>query len=92
MAAVSPFSNWQLYHFRVSGLDVPSLEITVTSDIPVGAGLGSSAAFSVALAAALLHTRSSLTRLLMESNEAMRKVICAWAFKSEKIIHGNPSG
>merc|ERR1712001_539704 len=57
----------------------------------MGAGLGSSAAFSVALAAALLHLQTGLKRRT-EDEEADRDVICRWAFKSEKIIHGNPSG
>ena len=54
-------------------------------------GLGSSAAFSVALAGALFHLQNGLKRRA-EDEEADRYVICKWAFKSEKIIHGNPSG
>ena len=54
-------------------------------------GLGSSAAFSVALAGALFHLQNGLKRR-SEDEEADRYVICKWAFKSEKIIHGNPSG
>ena len=55
------------------------------------AGLGSSAAFSVALAGALIHLQNGRKRR-SEDEEADRYVICKWAFKSEKIIHGNPSG
>lgn len=77
--------------FKESDLELLPLDITVTSDIPMGAGLGSSAAFSVALAAALFHLQAGLKRL-PEDEEADKEVICKWAFKSEKIIHGNPSG
>ena len=63
----------------------------VTSEIPMGAGLGSSAAFSVALAAALFHLQNSI-KDKSSDEEADKEIICNWAFKSEKIIHGNPSG
>jgi len=76
---------------KESDLDLMPMEIVVSSDIPMGAGLGSSAAFSVALAGALLHLQNGLKRR-SEDEEADRYVICKWAFKSEKIIHGNPSG
>ena len=77
--------------FKESDLDLIPMDIVVSSDIPMGAGLGSSAAFSVALAGALFHLQNSLKRR-SEDEEADRYVICKWAFKSEKIIHGNPSG
>ena len=70
--------------FKESKQDLVPLEITVDSDIPMGAGLGSSAAFSVALAAAL--------NSLIPLKKADKDAICHWAFMSEKIIHGNPSG
>jgi len=76
---------------KESDLDLMPMEIVVSSDIPMGAGLGSSAAFSVALAGALIHLQNGRKRR-SEDEEADRYVICKWAFKSEKIIHGNPSG
>ena len=78
--------------FKESGLHIPSLEVTVTSDIPIGAGLGSSAAFSVASAAALLQLKLGLQRRPKCDLKILQERICQWAFKSEKIIHGNPSG
>ena len=77
--------------FKESDLDLMPMDIVVSSDIPMGAGLGSSAAFSVALAAALFHLQNGLKRR-SDDEEADKYVICKWAFKSEKIIHGNPSG
>lgn len=77
--------------FKDSDLDLVPMDIVVSSDIPIGAGLGSSAAFSVALAGALFHLQNGLKRR-SDDEEADRLVICKWAFKSEKIIHGNPSG
>ena len=78
--------------FKEAGLHVPSMEITVTSDIPIGAGLGSSAAFSVASTAALIQLQLGLQRRLRSDIKSVQDRICQWAFKSEKIIHGNPSG
>ena len=73
-----------------SRLDLVPIEITVSSEIPMGAGLGSSAAFSVSMAAALVQFRNCLKN--QKRTEQDRDNICNWAFKSEKIIHGNPSG
>lgn len=57
--------------------------ISIDSQIPVGAGLGSSAATSVSLAAAVaLHLGHQLT--LLEINDI--------AYEAEKRRHGNPSG
>ena len=57
--------------------------INVSSPIPVAAGLGSSAAVSVASAAALC----SLLGREVSSDEIFRI-----AFNAERIVHGNPSG
>lgn len=78
--------------FNESGLYLPAIEVTVTSDIPIGAGLGSSAAFSVASAAALIQLLHGLQRRPKNDLKSAQDRICQWAFKSEKIIHGNPSG
>ncbi|KAM8918097.1 mevalonate kinase isoform 1-T1 [Lycaon pictus] len=77
---------------------LPSLDITVWSELPTGAGLGSSAAYSVCLAAALLtaceaipnpqNNGESASRWTMEDLELINK----WAFQGERMIHGNPSG
>ena len=54
-------------------------KIEITSEIPIGAGMGSSAAFSVATSAV------KLGKIDLEKINEM-------AYKMEKKFHGNPSG
>ena len=61
--------------------DPEDLGVTVTSDLPIGAGLGGSAALAVALVRAL-DDEGTLTR------EAVRRR----AHELEKVAHGTPSG
>ena len=84
-----------LYSVMVSP-DIITMEIQVESEIPLGAGLGSSAALSVCLSAGLtgvLHQVKSLEKNIFNhlSNSA-KKDVCRLAFLSEKILHGTPSG
>lgn len=78
--------------------ELPSLTVTVWSELPTGAGLGSSAAFSVCLAAALLCASGAIPAPLRECEHTARwcqedlELINSWAFQGEMIIHGNPSG
>ncbi|KAL6989667.1 mevalonate kinase [Sarracenia purpurea var. burkii] len=69
----------------------------VTSELPLGSGLGSSAAFCVSLSAALLALSDSVILdfshqgwLMFGDNEL--ELVNKWAFEGEKIIHGKPSG
>ncbi|MCI4392388.1 hypothetical protein PGIGA_G00145340 [Pangasianodon gigas] len=77
---------------------LPSLKVCVWSELPTGAGLGSSAAYSVCVSAALLTARGTISSPLTQSQETARwseqelELINNWAFQGEKIIHGNPSG
>ena len=67
---------------------------TVRSDLPLGAGLGSSASLSVALAAALLRAAGKITPRIdsVESREKTHELVTQWSFIGECCIHGNPSG
>jgi mevalonate kinase len=66
--------------------------------LPIGAGLGSSAAFSVATSASCwqLEHRLQLKDTENKSNLTLDKTtlskINAWAFMAEILIHGTPSG
>uniref|UniRef100_A0A8C8S4L0 Mevalonate kinase n=1 Tax=Pelusios castaneus TaxID=367368 RepID=A0A8C8S4L0_9SAUR len=77
---------------------VPGVEIVVWSELPTGAGLGSSAAYSVCLAAALLTACGAIGRPPEEGMSVARwpeeelDLINRWAFRGEQVIHGKPSG
>ncbi|EPY87333.1 mevalonate kinase [Camelus ferus] len=77
---------------------LPSLDITVWSELPPGAGLGSSAAYSVCLAAAFLTACEEIPNPLKDGEATGRwtaenlELINKWAFQGERMIHGNPSG
>ena len=80
--------------------------VTISSDLPIGAGLGSSASFCVSLAAALLSMAKLYASGEGDSIDDIRdsvhksrnldednlELINKWAFEGEKIIHGRPSG
>ncbi|XP_014349104.1 mevalonate kinase isoform X2 [Latimeria chalumnae] len=78
--------------------EFPSVEIVVWSELPTGAGLGSSAAYSVCLAAAFLTISKAISRPSQKEKNMIRwndeelALINKWAFQGEKVIHGNPSG
>ncbi|KAF9978063.1 hypothetical protein BGZ73_003803 [Actinomortierella ambigua] len=65
-------------------------DFSVRSSLPVGAGLGSSASYSVCVATALLQINGYLTPEM--DNAVKRDLINQWAFQAERVIHGNPSG
>ncbi|XP_077417687.1 mevalonate kinase [Vanacampus margaritifer] len=75
--------------------ELPSVTISVWSELPTGAGLGSSAAYSVCLAAALLCASGAIPAPLKHTARWCQEdleLINSWAFQGEMIIHGNPSG
>ncbi|XP_065018006.1 mevalonate kinase-like isoform X2 [Musa acuminata AAA Group] len=72
-------------------------KVVVTSDLPLGSGLGSSASFCVSVAGALLalsdaiSVDTSQTEWFKFSKNEL-ELVNRWAFEGEKIIHGKPSG
>jgi len=73
--------------------------VVVTSDLPIGAGLGSSAAFCVSMSGALLTAAGAVGVAGGSSAEEWElfgkddlELVNQWAFQGEKIIHGKPSG
>lgn len=87
---------------------LPGIHLRVTSNLPSGAGLGSSAAYSVCLSAGLLTAsnlidpiedeNSNTTFMDSDSSRIYRwdidsmTLINKWAFEAERMIHGTPSG
>eukprot|EP01104_Vermistella_antarctica_P018809 TRINITY_DN7115_c0_g1_i1.p1 TRINITY_DN7115_c0_g1~~TRINITY_DN7115_c0_g1_i1.p1 ORF type:complete len:437 (+),score=44.72 TRINITY_DN7115_c0_g1_i1:268-1578(+) len=84
----------------VPGTERASYDITVDSQLPTGAGLGSSASYCVALSSGLLclagvggHTYSGDEKSEgTVPDEDHLVLVNEWALQAERIIHGNPSG
>lgn len=78
------------------------LSLNFKSEITIGSGLGSSASFAVCLAAtfytySLARTTSSFvidfnTSTSSDEKSFFLNAVSSWAFLSERIMHGNPSG
>eukprot|EP00111_Clytia_hemisphaerica_P019221 TCONS_00056768-protein len=66
--------------------------ISFKSDLPIGAGLGSSASFAVATVSAMLVYTGVLPSNQSDWTEKDYEVINGWAYQSERIVHGTPSG
>lgn len=66
-------------------------ELRIKSKIPIGAGLGSSAAFSVG-SSTTFHLLCHLLSSSRESFVPNLEMINSWAFQCEKLFHGTPSG
>lgn len=58
--------------FAVFFRDLPSVTVSVWSELPAGAGLGSSAAYSVCVAAALLCAKGDIPAPLKEPEHTAR--------------------
>ena len=95
-----------LFLFRSVWLELASTTvesnviIQIWSTLPVGAGMGSSASYSVALAAALLQAvkpeicgAGNISSVDGEPGSvALRTEANKWAFECERLFHGAPSG
>lgn len=86
---------------RADDIRSPSVTFTASSNLPIGAGLGSSAAYSTCIASALLLAHGFISLPAGSSTAAAdasrfsaqdADIVDGWAFLSEKILHGNPSG
>ncbi|XP_030371004.1 mevalonate kinase [Scaptodrosophila lebanonensis] len=66
-------------------------QVKIESELNVGSGLGSSASYGAALAAAFLILAGHFGKesYIREENQAL---ISQWAYESERISHGTPSG
>ncbi|OIO12914.1 hypothetical protein COV53_06200 [Candidatus Gottesmanbacteria bacterium CG11_big_fil_rev_8_21_14_0_20_37_11] len=73
----------EIYKKKYPAVDFPSLKINISSQIPVGAGLGSSAALSAAIIGALMKAVNNIWNPV-RINEL--------SYEVEKLAHGNPSG
>lgn len=75
----------------------PALHVTVDSEIPIGAGLGSSAAFNTCISCSFLQHakqipyRENKIFTAIEAEESLLK-INSLAYELEKIVHSTPSG
>lgn len=70
----------------ICNAETPAHVYVAKSVMPIGAGLGSSASFTVCIAASLLKAAG-----YAEQPDAA-ELINSWSFLGEKCIHGNPSG
>ncbi|GAB2228944.1 hypothetical protein Droror1_Dr00023078 [Drosera rotundifolia] len=71
--------------------------VIVTSKLPLGSGLGSSAAFCVSLSGAMVASSGCISldssqEGWLSYGETDLELVNKWAFQGEKIIHGKPSG
>ena len=68
------------------------ITVTMTSEIPLGSGLGSSAAWGASLSAALLHSLSFLITGSTFQKDSEKEYVWAYTNFLEKLYHGRPSG
>ncbi|KAI8065913.1 GHMP kinase [Gongronella butleri] len=68
--------------------------LATRSFLPVSAGLGSSASYSVTIATALLVLFEHIPADFLQSDKRAQhlELINSYAYKAEQVIHGNPSG
>ena len=77
-----------LWVMRREGIDVPGLDLVIDSDVPVGAGLSSSAA----LECAALVTAAAVAGVDLLGDERSRTLAAAWAQRAENEVVGAPTG
>ncbi|MFT4147912.1 MAG: galactokinase [Micrococcaceae bacterium] len=72
-----------LWAFKTAGYDIPAMEIMITSNVPIGAGLSSSAAIECAVALAIND--------LLDLN-IPKKQLAAYCRQAENDVVGAPTG
>lgn len=98
------FLTTAMFLEEVRGMQLPGVRVRILPPtLPIGAGLGSSAAVSTALSAALLDAHRGFmgarggsagvgSPLPSPPCKADLDTINAWAFTAETLFHGSPSG
>ena len=76
------------------GLNLQAFEMEIDTELSIGAGLGSSASFSVCLVATFLHWSrlQKSAAALPQFDRSSLETISQYALNCEKIMHGSPSG
>lgn len=92
--------NRILRHEKIKHIKI-SFDVSIDSDMSIGAGVGSSASYGVCLAAGffilaeIMNDRLSAQQLKnfsFEGHDTILERISQWAFDSEVIMHEKPSG
>lgn len=73
-------------------IELRPFQIVLDTALTIGAGLGSSASFSVCLATAFVHWSHIQKNQSTLMDEQQLEAISKYAFNCEQIMHGNPSG
>jgi len=92
--AVMVFLTLLLLLFSSDKGKLSGFSMAVSSKLPVGAGLGSSASFAVSLTGSLLnlYTQGTLTNPDGSFQATTLLLVNRLGYLAEKILHGNPSG
>lgn len=92
--------NRILRHEKIKNIKT-SFDVSIDSDMSIGAGVGSSASYGVCLAAGffilseIINDRlnaQQLKKFSFEGHDTILERISQWAFDSEVIMHEKPSG
>ncbi|XP_049879526.1 mevalonate kinase isoform X2 [Pectinophora gossypiella] len=88
--------------FGSTNLPVRSMNISMGSELTIGAGTGSSASFAVCLTGALIqlvklktasgHFDPFYDHTSEDFDMKEKEIISNWAYNCERIMHGSPSG
>ncbi|MFM7259014.1 MAG: galactokinase [bacterium] len=90
------YARGMLHELRAAGVGIPAVELVVASDVPIGAGLSSSAALEVAVArAALALTSTSLPprelALLAQRAEHVHAGVPCGIMDQWCVVHADPN-